>query len=344
MRSLTSAITIAALGLFLAAAIFVLYTIFTNPSSDGNTVSASGANSQKTEQVAVDASAPEKPLSAAEKLELAKKSQSASNPPDASELLSKLTPKEPLPEYEPLSAYDVARKDLKDKEYSALVKRLQNDPVLMDGLLNELRSETDAKRLKRLVSVLGSTGSSEVLPVAEELVFSSDEGMRKSGLDLLSRVAPLNPEAYDIANTILRSETDPAILVSTMNVLAVPESVTPETKQSAVAQIIPLANHEEPAVRRHSVSMLVRLSNDDSLAPILYGALADEDPSVRQAAVYAYAQYPFQSAEAVERLFEIAENTSEEKGTRRAAITTLNSMQPDEQAKNRISAAQKTIR
>ncbi len=344
MRSITSVITIAALGLLLAAAIFVLYPIFTDTSS----VSSEAADAGKQlAQDGTNSQTPQKqsnPLSAAEKLDLARKAQSNTTSLDPDELVSKLAPQEPLPEYEPLSAYDVARENLSDEEYSSLVERLRNDPVLMDGLLNELRSETDADRVKRLVSILGSTGSSAVLPVAEELVYSSDDGTRKSGLDLLSRVAPLNAEAYDVANNILGSEADPSILVSTMNVLAVPESVTPETRQSAVAQIIPLAEHDEPAVRRQSVSILVRLTNDDSLSPVLYGALSDEDPSVRQAAVYAYAQYPFQSPEAVERLFEIAEDTNEPKGNRRAAITTLNSMQPDEQVKNRIAAAQKTIR
>ena len=247
-------------------------------------------------------------------------------------------------DYPDLFGYEVGVADISEDEFVELVERLRNDPVLLADVLNELRAETEPERLKRLVIMLGATGSAKVLPAAEEMVYSSDAAVRKSGLNLLNRVAPQNPEVYDIANAILGSEADPDVLVSTMNVLAQPKNAGSEARAAAITQIMPLANHESAAVRRHSVAILVRLTNDETLSPTLYNALSDSDASVRKAAAYAYAKYPYQTSEAVERLIEIIEDPSEERGVRQGAILAVSKMSPDEATTERIDAARRQMR
>ena len=250
----------------------------------------------------------------------------------------------PAQNFPELYGYEIGHNSLSDEDMLALIRRLRNDPVLLSDLLNELRAETDPARLKRLAALLGDSGHADVLPVAEELIYSSNPDTREAGLDLLSRVAPKNPEAYDIANAILGSEADADVLVSTMNVLALPRNATPESRATSITQVMPLANHESAAVRRHSVSILVRLTNDQSLSPVLSNALHDPDPAVREAAVYAYATYPYQTAEAVQRLVDLVADPNEERGVRNGAILALNNMSPDEATQAVISTAKKQMR
>jgi len=318
MRLLKIAVPIAAL----VAAIFILYsTVFSgSDSGSGSIADHKGSpadvdklidtnldtqNAGTSPKIKLDNTPPEKPVLL--------NGEDISNAIGSDAIGSDSTVNS-QPDYPALMGYEVGLTDLSDEEYLALVDRLRNDPALLADVLNELRAETDPARLKRLTTMLGATGSADVLPVAEELVYSSSPDSRKIGLDLLSRVAPQNPAAYDIANSILGSEADPKVLVSTMNVLARPANAGPEARATAISQAMPLANHESAAVRSHSVG------------------------------VYAYADYPFQTREAVERLMEIAEDTAEKRGVRRGAIFALSKMSPDEITTERLNAAKKQMR
>ncbi len=341
MRLIKTVLPIAAL----AAAIFILYTqFFSGSKTDENPVADS-------ESVAPVQDNPEPDAPNAENTAVSPAGIGPSvsvAPPSANESSNELdsasSEQSQQQNYPDLAGYEVGVNDISEDAFLELVDRLRNDSVLMADVLNELRAETDPARLKRLRILLGATGSADVLPVAEELVYSSSIESRETGLDLLSRVAPQNPAAYDIANSILGSEADPDVLVSTMNVLARPQNAGPEAKATAISQIMPLANHESAAVRRHSVSLLVRLTNDETLSPVLYSALSDSDASVRKAATYAYASYPFQTSESVERLMEMIEDPSEERGIRQGAILAINNMSPDENTTERINAAKRQMR
>ena len=251
---------------------------------------------------------------------------------------------QPSPEYPETYGYEIANNDISDEEFYALVERLKNDPFLVNELLNELRAETDPERIKRLSALLGAVGSADVLFVAEELAYSSVPATQKAGLDLLSRVARINPDAYDVAISLLSSSAEPTVLVSTMNVLAVPQNASAEIKSNAITQIISLADHESAAVRRHSVALLPRLTNDVALSPVLYNALADSSSDVRSTAIYALANYPHQSPETVERLLQLAERTEETDGVRRGAIYALQKHAPNEETQARLYKARIQMR
>jgi len=129
-----------------------------------------------------------------------------------------------------------------------------------------------------------------------------------------------------------------------MNVLARPINASAEAKATAISQIMPLAQHESAAVRRHSVSLLPRLTNDASLSPLLYTALSDTDASVRKAATYSLASHPFQPPEAIERLLEMAEDPNEDKGARKGALFALGQMAPSEEITARVKQAKLQMR
>ena len=246
--------------------------------------------------------------------------------------------------YPPLAAYEIGHEPVKDDELISLVRRLNNDPALLADLINELRAESDPARLKRLVYILGSTANSAVLPAAQELIYSGVPSARDTGLDLLSRIAPNNPEAFEIASNLLVSETEPDVLVATMNVMAQPSGITPEFRESLVTQITPLSTHESTKVRSLSVSMLSRLTNDPSASTVFYNALYDSEPNVRSASVYAYSSFPYHSAEVSQKLLDMAEDPSESNEVRRGAMMALKSNSPDELTLSRLKQAELAMR
>jgi len=251
---------------------------------------------------------------------------------------------QPNPDYSPLAAYEIGNEPLQDEALLELVDRLNNDPVLMAALIEELRAETDPARLKRLVYILGTTANEAVLPAAEELIYSGSESARDTGLDLLSRISSTNPEAMLVASNLLVSENEPDVLIATMNVLAQPGNADSELRKSLVTQITPLSNHESISVRGFTVSTLARLTNDPDVAPVFYNALFDTEPAVRRSGVYAFSSYPYHSPEASQKLLDMVEDDSEHVEVRRGAILALSNNSPDELTKSRIDAAQLTIR
>jgi len=351
MRFVKTALPIAATLAAIGATIFILYTTyFSGSKTDANSVVDGEASAPVLDnQKPLEPSA-ENPAQSINSADSINSVSSLSSDSDKSSVVKDPDPttstsaQSTQPDYPDLAGYEVGVTDISEEEFLELVKRLRNDPALLGEVLNELRAETDPARIKRLTIMLGATGSADVLPVAEELVYSSSLESRETGLDLLSRVAPQNPAAYDIANSILGSEADPDVLVSTMNVLARPKNAGPEARAAAISQIMPLANHDAAAVRRHSVGMLVRLTNDETLSPVLFNALSDSDVSVRKAAVYAYARYPYQTNEAVQRLMDIVKDPTEERGVRRGAILAVTKMSPDEDTTEQINAARKQMR
>jgi len=246
--------------------------------------------------------------------------------------------------YPPLAAYDIGNEPVSDEELINLVNRLNNDPALMAELISELRAETNPERLKRLVYILGATANSAVLPVATELIYSGVPSSRDAGLTLLSRLAPNNPEALSIASNLLVSETEPDVLIATMNVMAQPANASPELRESLVTQITPLSNHEVTNVRSISVSILSRLTDDPSASPVFYNALLDAEAHVRRAAAYAYANFPYHTSEASQKLLDMAEDPYEDAEVRGGAIFALKNNSPDELTLSRLEEASLAMR
>jgi len=246
--------------------------------------------------------------------------------------------------YPPLAAYEIGNEPITDDALIELVNRLNNDPALLADLINDLRAETDPERLQRLVYILGSTANSAVLPAATEMIYSGITSSRDMGLDLLSRVASNNPEAYEVASSLLVSETEPSVIVATLNVMAKPGMATPEVRESMITQIMPLSTHESTAVRGFSVATLARLSNDPDMAPVFFNALYDSEPAVRSSGVYAFSSFPYHTAEASQKLLDMVEDESEHMEVRRGAMLALSNNSPDELTRSRVDAVELKMR
>ena len=217
---------------------------------------------------------------------------------------------------------------LTDEEFEQLELLLRNDKALRLELLEEFRLNANPERAKQLAALLGPHNDPEILQTASALVYSGDPISKTAGLDLLRRIQPRSTDARNIAIDLLSVETDPAFLVSTMNVLATPATSAGEGQRQLLADNLNnLSNHYDPRVRSHSLSLMGRwdknsLTSRDSLTR----GLSDTDPGVRSSAAYAIRNIQNPDDNMIDGLLNIAEDADTKKSTRYAALEALDKM------------------
>lgn len=244
----------------------------------------------------------------------------------------------------PVDVTALGRGPLEDDALEALVARLAVDPELLGALVDEFRSEGDPARLERLSRILGELGAPEATTLAAELVFSGDETSRAIGLDLLRQVQPESAEARDIAASLLATETDGDALLPTLQVLAKEAvDVDAETRGALSAQMALLTGHGDARVRRRSLDMLARWSDDPAHLPVLLDGLADPEAKVRETAAYAFVGRDDPDGSVVPELFAVIENDAETERARRGAILALKGMDLDERARARVREIERAL-
>lgn len=233
---------------------------------------------------------------------------------------------------------------LSDEEFTTLQSQLQADDTLLDTLLDEFRYNTNPQRARQIAALLGEHNHQKVVDAAAGLVYSGDPVSKKMGLDLLSRLQPINSQARDIAIELLSAEDDPLLLVSTMNVLATPSpSATSQQRNALLDNTTILATHRDPQVRSHSVALIGRWSKNTGV-DTLTTAMTDIHPQVRARAVSALRGLPNPERNVIDGLFQIAENSDEEKVTRQSSLYALKDMLQTDEDRQRYRLAQLSVR
>jgi len=241
-------------------------------------------------------------------------------------------------EWPEVDIYSLGQRNITDADFATLVERLKADPEFLQAIINEFRLETDTDRLRRLAQLLGDVNLPEVTALASELIFSGDSASRKVGLELLKYVQPGNNDARELVAGLLTTEYQPEVLVDTLNTLAVPGEVDNESRAGMSEQVALLATHQDARVRRSSIDILSRWSEDPQHTPIILNGLQDEDRFVRQTSAYALVGHEDESYEVIQSLLAVAANPDEEKRVRRGSILALKGMAIDTETRNRVAA------
>lgn len=239
-------------------------------------------------------------------------------------------------EPEPVDVASLGRTPIGDDDFERLAERLSDDPALLQALIDEVRSETDPERLDRLLRLLGDVDDPAVAALASELVYSGDPALSPLGLDLLKRVRPGDPDVHAVVSGLLSTETEARVLVPTLTALARPGNTARAERASLANQVALLTDHPDPAVRRTSVNILSRWSDDATHTPRLVAGLTDEDPTVRRAAAFAFVGHPDQSDGVRRELFSVAEDADNDEGTRRGALLALRRMDLGDEERARV--------
>ncbi|OED37448.1 hypothetical protein AB833_23810 [Chromatiales bacterium (ex Bugula neritina AB1)] len=250
----------------------------------------------------------------------------------------------PAHEYSIDEAKEIANR-LSDNEFTALEKRIQSDPILVGELLQQYRVNTDLSQAKQLAALLAASSDFRIVETAASLLYSGESESMQRGLELLSRIQPHSHAARDIAIELLSSETNPDLLVSTMNVLATPaKDATGEQRISLLENLLLLAEHPDARVRSHSLTLLGRWDNSQNKGPVLVQGLTDTDPIVRARSASALRHVKNPLHDSIYALLSVAENPDEVKTTRQSALYSLSHMALPDETLYRYQQAVITVR
>ena len=237
-----------------------------------------------------------------------------------------------------VDVYNLGRGNIADADFRNLAERLNADPDFLQAVINEFRLETDTNRLRRLAQLLGDVNAPEVTALASEMIFSGDADSRKVGLQLLKYVQPGNSEAQALVSGLLTTEYEPDVLVDTLTALAVTGTVDDDTRAGMSEQVALLTTHPDSGVRRTSIEILSRWTEDPAHTPIILNGLQDEDRFVRQTSAYALVGHEDESYEVIQSLMAVASNTDEVARVRRGSILALKGMAIDDATRERLAA------
>jgi len=228
------------------------------------------------------------------------------------------------------------------------VGRLRSDPLLLQSTLQIYLDNRDPVRARNLAAVLAEVNSPAVVDVAAQLSQSAETASQIMGLTLLAKLQPNNTHARNAALDLLTTQSDPELLVATLNVFASPaQVVSADQRQLLLDHAQLLTSHENANVRALSISTISSWSKGNSNLAATHAAAAglrDSDGAVRANAAAALIGVQNPSADALQGLLTVAANTQEPKSTRQLALYALSKMPLSETEKLRYEKLEVELR
>jgi len=219
-----------------------------------------------------------------------------------------------------------------DDPRDQLRKLAQEDPAVMQQLMQSYDKESNSQVRQLIVSLLSSVEKSEVLAFSKRLALSSDMEERKDGFTMLQNRSGDSPEVRAIVLQGMSGDKAPEVIMLALAALKPPASAGNATSKTSaqppdaaaiVAQLQKLSRNADPDIRRQSILQLAEWDRADSSQVQWTQALADQSPQVRQAAVTAIAQSGTQSDTVKAALLDMANNPDESKDVRGGALQVL---------------------
>lgn len=230
-----------------------------------------------------------------------------------------------------------------DGEFELLQQLIADNPVVLGQLMELYRANTDPDRAKRLAELLGRFDDPGITELGTELVFSGDPASQQFGLRLLGRQQQRSPEARKVVQQVLEVETDPGLLVSALNAVAVPSAVNTDERRQMLDQLTMLSEHTDPAVRSHSFTLIKNWSKNVNMNDTLLRGLADGDSGVRESATFALLNTRHTTDAVKYALLQRIEDSSETKRIREGALYALTRFNLTDEEKRRYGDAKRVV-
>lgn len=204
--------------------------------------------------------------------------------------------------------------------------KAQNDPAVLQDLIQRYGSEHDPQARAMLKAVLATIDKPEVVALAKRLVVDTDAGKRKEGLELLQVMPGNSPDVRNAIRQVLTTEQSPAVLALALAALK-PAAVEPGEARAIIADLERFTRNADAAVRRQSVFQLGLWARNGEAVDRLSEALLDQSPEVKQAAIFALAQSNVRPDSIKTALLGIMNNPGESRQTRDSALQALDRFQ-----------------
>lgn len=217
-----------------------------------------------------------------------------------------------------------------DDPRQTLRKLAQQDPAVMQQLMQNYDKEFNSQTRQLIVSLLSGIEKPEVLAFSRRLAASSDMAQRRDGFNMLQNLSGDVPETHPVILQALAGDKSPDVIMLALAALKPPASAednsSPAQARDAaaiVAQLQELTGDADPDIRLQSILQLAQWDKADSSQQQWSRALADPSPQVRQAAVTAVAQSGTQSDAVKAALIGMANNQGESRDVRGNALQVL---------------------
>ena len=217
----------------------------------------------------------------------------------------------------------VAVGTLSDGDFNNLVADLALDPTLLPKLLDEYRANTDPDRARRMAQVLKSRQDPRITALGQEMVYSGDPQSQQAGFALLAGQQGNDPQALETVVEMIEIEANPEVLRSAMGALSVPGKTQDEQQERVLDQFSTKSQHDDPMVRRLSLSLMSRWEGDRDMNDHYIAGLADADERVRTGALFSLKASDYRSEAAKQALIDVAQDTSAGRLLRLNAVSAL---------------------
>ncbi|HCY64142.1 MAG TPA: hypothetical protein DHV59_15240 [Oxalobacteraceae bacterium] len=217
-----------------------------------------------------------------------------------------------------------------DDPRQTLRKLAQQDPAVMQQLMQNYDKEFNSQTRQLIVSLLSGIEKPEVLAFSRRLAASSDMAQRRDGFNMLQNLSGDVPETHPVILQALAGDKSPDVIMLALAALKPPASAEDNSSPAQarddaaiVAQLQELTGDADPDIRLQSILQLAQWDKADSSQQQWSRALADPSPQVRQAAVTAVAQSGTQSDAVKAALIGMANNQGESRDVRGNALQVL---------------------
>ncbi|WP_226467777.1 hypothetical protein [Luteimonas panaciterrae] len=206
------------------------------------------------------------------------------------------------------------------KDFGEDADRAKKDPAFLRELIKRYLNEADFDARGALLATLQNVANDDVLRLAQQLL--ADPARHQDGLALL-RVFPLDkPEARSLLISEMQRETDPAQLRQLVDMLT-PAVMSTDDSAPVLERLAALRRNADPSVRASSVTQTIQWDKSGNLEDVLYTALLDPSPQVRQAAIGAAGVSSVRSERLKTVMLDILSNPRSGTEERNAALFTL---------------------
>lgn len=243
-----------------------------------------------------------------------------------------------------IDVLELGKQPLDEISFRYWINRLRNNPQLLEIAVNEYLENTDSTRARNLAALLGEVNTPMVLDAATRLTQSTNTASQLNGLELLARLQPENTHARNHAIDLLATQSDPDLLVATLNVFATPaQAVSAEQRQLLVDHAQLLTTHSDANVRALGIDTISKWSRNDSGLAATIG-LQDSNSAVRAKSAASLIGAKSPSAASMQGLLAVAADKQEIKTTRQLALYALSKMPLSASDRQRYEALEVEVR
>ena len=200
--------------------------------------------------------------------------------------------------------------------------RALSDPAYLRELIARHAGETDPDRRGALLAVLESAANDQVMAYALQLADASDPQSRQDGLRLLQAFPLDRAPVRELLLRQIDEENDPAMLRQLVDGLT-PAVLPVEDTAPVAARLAQLRSHPDPDVRASSLLQSTQWDRQADMEQLLYEAMLDPAPQVREAAAAGVTSTLVHSARLKAALLDMAGDTTLSADARSAAVFAL---------------------